>query len=67
MTIIAPLLFLLFHYIPIRMSDTETWNSDLRHTTADANKQLLTNITYLVFVELRVASAVQRYELYMNI
>ena len=67
MTRIAPTLFILFHFIPIRMSDTETRKSDLRPTTADANTQLLTNINYFDSLKVRVASAVQRYELHIDI
>ena len=61
------------HLVPFlyryRCSDTdmETWNTGLRPTTADADKQLLTNITYLDSFALCVPSAEHRYELHMDI
>jgi len=45
----------------------ETLNSGLRPTIADADKQLLANITYLDSFELCVPSAEHRYKLHMEI
>jgi len=52
-------------FIQIQMSGY--WNSGLRPTSADADKHLLANITYLDSFELYVPSAEHRYELHMDI
>ena len=65
--VIHPVRILSRYGYPDTYIDRDTWNSGLRLTTAYADKQLLTNITFLDSFEFRVPSTEHCFELQMNI